>query len=266
MNNINGYIEVNGVIYKITSAEDLKNLALSLGKEFKELSFNEIVEMCSNHGREVMTDDCGIIYNDRKVLWRANATGTYMRQYKVLDGTYAIANEAFYNYWLINNTWSPSPSPRNVDRLNLPTSLLAIGFSAFKDNALNEINFPDNIRYVGNCAFQNTTLKLKIIRFPKKMQYLGANAFENNKQIENIIFSDEIKKICSHAFKGCSSLISAYLPASLVEIGSGIFDDCPNFKNIFIPRGSMEKFKGFFPFDTEKLVEVEDVHTFEKNN
>lgn len=264
MNNINGYIEVNGVIYKITSAEDLKNLALGLGKEFKELSFKEIVEMCSNHSREATTDDCGIVYNDKKVLWRANANGTYMKQYKVLEGTLAIANEAFYKHWLINNTWSLEPSPRNVDKIYLPASLLAIGYYAFKDNVLHEINLPDSIRYIGDGAFQNTDLMLKLLKMPKKLQYLGTNAFKNNNQIENVVFPDGIKKICSHAFKGCNSLATAYLPTSLVEIGSGIFDDCPNFKNILIPRGSMEKFKGFFPFETNKLVEVDEVPTFEE--
>lgn len=264
MNNINGYIEVNGVIYKITSAEDLKNLALSLGKEFKELSFKEIVEMCSNHSREATTDDCGIVYNDKKVLWRANASGIYMKQYKVLDGTLAIANEAFYNYWVNNNKLSSEPSPRNVEKIYLPASLLAIGYYAFKDNVLHEINLPDSIRYIGDGAFQNTDLRLKLLKMPERLQYLGANAFENNKQIENVVFPDGITKICSHSFKGCSSLVFAYLPASLVEIGSGIFDDCPNFKSIFIPRGSMEKFKGFFPFDTDKLVEVDKVPTFEE--
>ena len=49
-----------------------------------------------------------------------------------------------------------------------------------------------------------------------------------------------------------------YIPNSIEDIGSGIFDNCSQLKNIFIPKGTKSKFAELFPFDTEKLFEVEE--------
>lgn len=59
------------------------------------------------------------------------------------------------------------------------------------------------------------------------------------------------------AFQNCTSLEWAYIPNTVEEIGSGIFDGCTNLSHIYIPIGSRELFERFFPFDRDKLTEIE---------
>ena len=41
-----------------------------------------------------------------------------------------------------------------------------------------------------------------------------------------------------------------------MEMGSGVFDECENLKEIRIPKGSHTKFEKLLPFSVDKFVEV----------
>ena len=47
MNTINGYIEINGVINKVTSIDDLHHVVESLGKEFTEMTKEDYEKLTS---------------------------------------------------------------------------------------------------------------------------------------------------------------------------------------------------------------------------
>ena len=44
--------------------------------------------------------------------------------------------------------------------------------------------------------------------------------------------------------------------AAYMEMGSGVFDECENLKEIRIPKGSRTKFEKLLPFSVDKFVEV----------
>lgn len=277
MNNINGFIEIDGVIHKIASVDDFKRAAESIGKEFSEMSRDELLKLCNiPDPREGLSyselvslrnigkcDDCGVIYKNGVLLFSNRHSNDSIPQYKVKNGTKAINKYAFYfNYRKYHSSFNDYWRTFDIIRLYLPPSILAIGDSAFRCNAMEEIIFSDSIRYIGAYAFSGCS-NLKISKLPKELRELGGNAFEGCNPTRNVVFSNSIKEIGSHAFKGCESLESVYIPDSVEVVGSSIFEDCPNIKNIFIPKGSMEKFKELFPFDNDKLSEVDKAPTFE---
>ena len=172
-----------------------------------------------------------------------------MDQYKVMDGTKAICSNALYSC----NTLF------HIGKVVFPSTLIAIGKESFFNNNINTILFDDNIQYIGEKAFSRCNhLDIPCLRLPKSLRYLEAEAFESCGKIQSVIFGNEIKEIGSHAFKSCTSLETVYIPNTVECVGSGVFDDCLKLKSIFIPMGTKSKFADLFPFDTEKLVEIEE--------
>lgn len=247
MNTINGYIEINGVINKVTSIDDLHHIVESLGKEFTEMTKEDYEKLTSkpDNSSTLETDDCQVVYSNNCLV---NAT-IGMEQYKVKEGTKAICSNALY----YNNAC------RFLKKVTFPITLIAIGEEAFYLNKIETIIFNNNIQYIGKKAFLNCWyLIFPKLRLPKCLRYLEAEAFERCEKIQSVIFGNEIKEIGSHAFRACTSLETVYIPNTVERIGSGVFDDCFKLKSIFIPIGTKSKFADFFPFDTEKLVEIED--------
>ena len=247
MNTINGYIEINGVINKVTSIDDLRHVVESLGKEFTEMTKKDYEKLTSrpDNSSTLETDDCQVVYSNNCLV---NAT-IGMEQYKVKEGTKAICSNALY----YNNAC------RFLQKVTFPITLIAIGKESFFHNNINTILFDDNIQYIGEKAFSGCKyLDIPCLRLPKNLRYLEANAFESCEKIQSVIFGNEIKEIGSHVFKSCTSLETVYIPNTVECVGSGVFADCLKLKSIFIPMGTKRKFADLFPFDTEKLVEIED--------
>lgn len=247
MNTINGYIEINGVINKVTSIDDLHHVVESLGKEFTEMTKEDYEKLTSKQddSSTLETDDCKVVYSNNCLV---KAT-IGMEQYKVKEGTKAICSNALcYNY-----TYG------FLKKVIFPITLIAIGKESFLGNNIETIMFNDNIQYIGEKAFYCCRyIDIPCLRLPKNLRYLEANAFEGCIKILSVTFSNKIKEIGSHAFKSCTSLETVYIPNTVERIGSGVFDDCFKLKSIFIPIGTKRKFADLFPFDTEKLVEIED--------
>lgn len=247
MKMINGYIEIDGVISKITSVEDLHHVVESLGKDFTDMTKEQLCKLTDKIGdrEHSKTDDCGVSYFDGILLWSTKE----QKQYKVAEGTKAISRYSFYynNYGYISI---------NTDYMECPQSLIAIGEKAFYRNRISVCNFSDSIQYIGWEAFYGcSNLCAGQLSLPKDLRYLEAEAFAGCVKIASVVFHDKIKEIGSHAFRGCSALKTAYIPDSVEKVGSGVFDDCPNLESICIPKGTKVKFENLFPFDKDKLVE-----------
>ena len=49
-----------------------------------------------------------------------------------------------------------------------------------------------------------------------------------------------------------------YLPADLDAISEDCFSDCENLRNIFVPKGSLEKFKTLLPDYADLITEIKE--------
>lgn len=249
---INGYIELDGRIQRIDSIEDLKQIVNKLGKSFTDLTEKEFKELTEKYLSDGYKDDCGCTYSENQ-LWDVVKSSN---QYKVLEGTIAIHRSAFYCDYKYRA--KGHCGQEQIENILLPQSLIAIGQKAFRYNVFKNIELPDSVQYIGDEAFMDCdNWECERLSLPMDLRFMGTRAFRNCCKIKAVVFNENIKVIHSMAFQNCTSFEWAYIPNTVEEIGSGIFDGCTNLSHIYIPIGSRELFERFFPFDRDKLTEIE---------
>ena len=88
MNEINGYLEYNGLICKIQSVEQLRDFMNGLGERAKEMTEQELASLCvnPNPGKYVdkeYSDSCGVrYYYDGTKLIQGRAD---LKEYKIAE-------------------------------------------------------------------------------------------------------------------------------------------------------------------------------------
>lgn len=252
MKELNGYLEHNGLIYKIQSIEQLRDFMNGLGEKAKEMTEKELASLCVNPNPKgyldkQYNDSCWVLYSiDGKKLIKGSLE---LKEYKIADGTVAVCNNAFNLSEMQQN---------NSKKIFCPNTLVAIGEYAFCNAKVKEIIWSPSLKYIGSYAFYGCSLiKLEQeLDLPQSLNYIGANAFYGCRRFTSVSFPDSIIKIDSHAFSNCESLKWVYVPDTIKEIGSGVFDGCTSLKEIKIPKGSHTKFEKLLPFSVDKFVEV----------
>jgi hypothetical protein len=131
-------------------------------------------------------------------------------------------------------------SMRNLITVLLPSNagITSIGFGAFNQSGITEIEVPNGVTTIGNNAFANPVRgqsKLKKVTL-RSVVTLGANAFQNA-ALEEIILSNNLEEIGQNAFQG-TNLTSISIPASVTRIESGAFDNSDALTNISFPEDS----------------------------
>jgi hypothetical protein len=241
-------LECDGSIVRISSLEDIKSFLLKYGKENQDLSEEEldVLTQKAQDSNALEKDDCNIGYSNNPLVLQHGGT---VENYKIKDGTIAIANEAFALYKWSNNCQYCLKS------IQLPDTVIAIGHSAFigKRN-LRCINYPKSLIRIGNAAFSECS-NLEVVVFPKSIKYIGTHAFSKT-NISVLVIPDNVQKIGSFAFSGCSKLESIEFKGIPKTIGSEVFGNCFALKEVIIPQGSADYFeKELFPLPKELFVE-----------
>lgn len=129
-----------------------------------------------------------------------------------------------------------------IDTINLPNSIIAIGYKALNDNQLtgtlvlptelktidglgfgyndiSTITFNEKLEYIGENAFVgNLLIALDI---PNSVTYIGESAFAQN-NIDTLVLPNNIKYIMKEAFSE-NNIIELIIPNSVVEIKESAF-------------------------------------------
>ena len=108
----------------------------------------------------------------------------------------------------------------------------SIGNYAFYNcTALEEVNLPEGITYVGRSAFFGTA----ITSFSgNALEYIDEGAFENCKNLKTFSLEGNValKSIGREAFYGCESLKKIVIPADISELPRGVFSGCKSLEKI----------------------------------
>lgn len=242
-NKINGYLELNGSIFRISSIEDLKHFLSRLGKEMEEMTQIDFRKLCAveKYGN-IVSDDCMVEYSeDGKYLIKTIKTS--LEEYKVSDNTIFIRNDAF--------------CLSDIKHLFLPNSVIAIGSSGFNCcYKMQTIIVSECLKFIGAGAF-SSCYRLKSFVFPESLKFIESDAFNGCSSLTSIVLPPHLRVLGSHAFKGCKSLKSVCFNSQDIEIGSGVFEECSSLERIIIPKGFRNKYEALLPFDKEKLIESE---------
>ena len=204
-NIICGFIELNGELVKISSVEDLKALAARLGSAFTELTIQDYEIFCNKMQGEYVEDDCGVLYSkDGRKVFLAPITSN---EYMIKPGALAIASYAFnwhYNQsggiLYTNNRYTYE---KNITKLLIPDSVIAIGSEAFSDNtAIHDIIVSHKLEYIGQRTFSGCK-KIMDFNLPSTVKYIETGAFYGYwNALKELTIPASVRHIGRLAFKG----------------------------------------------------------------
>lgn len=163
----------------------------------------------------------GIIYAGKTAIgYKGNKEKVTSLKFK--DGTIRISDYSFTGF-------------TNLEEIYFPNSLRYIGEDAFSDSKFYE-NLPDGLVYIGKILYkykgtaeENTKIEIK-----EGTEYIGTGAFVLQENITEITLPDSVKYIGSGAFS-CTAIKTITLPKNLEVIEDTVFSDCSNLKAITIP-------------------------------
>jgi hypothetical protein len=260
-NVIFGFIELNGELVKISSVEDLKALTARLGSAFTELTPQDYETLCDKMQGEYKKDDCGVLYSkDGRKVYFAPITSN---EYLIKPGVLAIASYAFnWHYYLYNGMLCSNNRytyAKNITKLLIPDTVIAIGSEAFSDNtAINEIIVSHKLEYIGQKAFCGCKM-ISGFNLPSTVKYIETEAFDGCwNAFRKLTIPASVRHIGSHAFRGCATLEKVVFAGLIDNIGSGIFESCEKLSEIVVPKGCIDQFREQLPFYSEIITDMSE--------
>ncbi len=166
--------------------------------------------------------------------------------YNETIGSYVSNNPNMYNYLLIHNPelqlgtklvvgnvskiGDLGLSGNNLKEIVLPKTLTRIGdCGMLYSRALEKIEIPENVTYIGVLAFSSASNLSSVVFAPNsKLDNINGVAFEYT-NISSITIPRSVTSIGGEAFRGCNSLSEVLLEdnSQLTSIGDGAFDNTP---------------------------------------
>ena len=124
----------------------------------------------------------------------------------------------------------------NIEKIVLPAGVKKIPKDTFyHDTYLKEIQFADDLYYIGDNAFSGCTNLKKIPKLNNIME-LNSFAFCNCYSLEEINIPFGVVKIGKQALYNCKSLKEINLPETVFSIGSYAFAGCESVEKFNIPQ------------------------------
>ena len=157
-----------------------------------------------------------------------------------------------YNGVLYTNKYSHE---KNIAKLLIPDSVIAIGSEAFCDNtAIHDIIVSHKLEYIGQRAFSGCKY-MKDFSLPTTVKHIETEAFDGCwNAFTELTIPASVRHIGSHAFKGCITLEKVIFSGPVDKIGSGIFESCNKLSEIVVPKDCIEQFREQLPFYSEKII------------
>ena len=144
------------------------------------------------------------------------------------EGITLIPNKLFYGRY----GWFDG-----LEEINIPDTVTTIGNCAFYNCInLSSVTGMENVTKIGDNAFNNCG-KLADIELPLSLINIGDGAFCNCVNLSDVELPVGLTSIGDYAFQNCTSLVRMTIPKSLTSCGWDIFSDCSNLKTINFEEG-----------------------------
>ena len=135
---------------------------------------------------------------------------------------------------------------RNLNSIEIPNSVTAIGGGAFADcSGLESITIPNSVTTIGKFVFWGCS-SLKHITIPNSVTTIGENAFRECNSLLSIKLSTSLTSIEESSFYNCNNLLSITIPNSVISIGGWAFHGCKSLTSITIPNSVKSIGQGAF--------------------
>lgn len=153
-----------------------------------------------------------------------------LQKVELAEGIKFIDNQAFYYC-------------DRLQSINFPSTLTSIGYEAFRETDLSEVNIPGSVENIGSNAFYRNK-NLKKLTFGEGLVNIEGTAFSECVSIDSIVCPSTLRTIGESAFYRCKNLKQISLNEGLVSINSYAFSGCTGLTDIVLPS-TLEYCKGF---------------------
>lgn len=161
----------------------------------------------------------------------------------ISEGIEILGNGVFLNCKGLKEAVLPSTLKRigTTDPAGCPKILgsLTKFEGAFEYSALERIDIPNNVKYIGEHTFASCG-KLKRVKLPAKLKEIKESTFHWCRSLEELVFPQELEAVKVSAFEGCESIKTVELPEGVVSIEQGAFAGCKSLERIYIPDSVIE--------------------------
>ena len=146
----------------------------------------------------------GSMYGGLPVSYDIDTKNTVSTANSVDGGSLATSASVYLpDNWLLNVS--------SATKVNLKSTLLRIGVSAFQGTTFNKIALPESLKIIANYAFKGQS-GLYSLTIPDSVTEIGIGAFEST-NLRNVIIGSGCTVISRDAFKGSTSLGTVYCRA-----------------------------------------------------
>ena len=90
--------------------------------------------------------------------------------------------------------------------------------------------------HYGESPWNEEKEEITNIILPEEITRIGTYAFSGCSKLKNIEIPSSINRIADFAFNGCSSLTSVIIPEGVTKIEDGVFYDCSSLTSVIIPE------------------------------
>ena len=165
-----------------------------------------------------MTSVDGVVYNKNKTTLICYPCGRENSQYKIPGGVKSIEQNCFSN-------------SANLKKILIPNSVKTIGSGAFYNTGIINLVIPDSVNLIENHAFSECK-NLKTVKIGNGVTNI--ECFYGCDKLESIELGNSVEYISNNIQDGISeNLKTIVLPKSLKQIGSNIFKNCYNLKDVY---------------------------------
>ena len=119
--------------------------------------------------------------------------------------------------------------------INLPESVKYVGEAAFEGTSLVKVCIPQSVEVIGAKAFAFCS-SLAEITIPESVKHIGVAAFSYCTALSSVRMESLVCRISDSRFAGCTMLTHFEIPASIQEIGALAFSQS-GLQEIEIPSG-----------------------------
>lgn len=192
----------------------------------------------------VCTDFQTLIMNNKIILSRYYGTSANVVIPDCLE-IYQIGSTAFYLNKKITSVYIPD-SVYEIERYSFDVSInlsqilngknvVFIGEYAFSYcTSLNDISSLESIQILEEFCFANSGVKK--IKMPDNVYECEHSVFKDCKNLTEIIYSKNIRKIPKKMFLNCTSLERCILNNMVVSIHDNAFENCSSLEQIYLPN------------------------------
>ena len=134
-----------------------------------------------------------------------------------------------------------------TEHATIPSTVTAIGESAFQNSRIESITLPDGLKSIGRYAFSGCS-NLTSLTLPEGLQRIDESAFYGSK-LQNIVIPSTMKEIGENTFWANYNLKTVVIPSTIEVVKTWAFLSCQNLSDVYCYRSMPPSF-GSRAFDT----------------